>query len=328
MKRMYRFLMGIGINFLFLIPVIALPQLIRNGTLTLAEGFLIVELIILLLSYLLVRTLPGKGRAGLKVKAGAAVFTFVSAIVIPLMYLTTVKTPPNWFLILIPINVVILAVPAYLYYVNGKAPNLSGAVLNDNYTSMLHEMFPESRETGHEVYMSSRLNMRNFASTTNGKDWKITLTSDAPGELTEGEIRMLLAETYTSRKKNVALRLVALAAFLVAIYIDLLIAMPVLKGMYPPLSMEFLAVVIASFALLLSLPFYIFALFSRSTIKIDRSIARKFGNPADLKGLIRKTSEIRVPPSSLSSSQLDRYNRRKERTLSRRFEAIENAGTN
>lgn len=323
MRKLNRMLIGIGVNFLVIIPLLILPQLVYQGILSLAESFLIVESIIFILTFLLVRRIPSQGKKALKLKTGGLIFTMVSVIVLSLVYLTSVKTPPNWFLILIPVDVVILSVPVYLYYVNRKPPILSGVVISEEHTSVLREMFPESRELGHEVYLMNRRNIRNYATTTNGRNWKINLTSDAPAELSDGEIRMLLAETYINKKKGFVLKLVALGAALVALYIDLLIALPVLKDIYPSLSTMLLGVVIATFVLLFSLPFYVYALFLRSTIKTDRTVAERFGNSEDLKRVIRKVAELRLPPSTLSEGQLRRYTRRREKHMARRIDAIE-----
>lgn len=64
------------------------------------------------------------------------------------------------------------------------------------------------------------------------------------------------------------------AGKLVAPYIDLLIAMPILKDVLPSLSLVFPGVAIASFVLLLSLPFHMLSLFSRAAIRADRSAVR------------------------------------------------------
>ncbi|AKA47960.1 hypothetical protein IX51_01370 [uncultured archaeon] len=64
------------------------------------------------------------------------------------------------------------------------------------------------------------------------------------------------------------------AGKLVAPYIDLLIAMPILKDVLPSLSLVFPGVAIASFVLFLSLPFHMLSLFSRAAIRADRSAVR------------------------------------------------------
>lgn len=314
--------MGVGVNFLILIPIVALPVLVQNGTISLLDEFLILEAIIFMLSYLVVALAKIRGKRGAKLKVGGFIFIFLSVIVLTLAYLTSAKTPPNWFLLLIPVDFVILAIPLYLYSVNRREPNLSNSVFSEKYTSILNELFSESLEEGHEVYLSSIGNRRSYASTTNGKRWKIRLSANSTDDLTEGEIRMLLAETYISRKKGTALKLASLSAGLVALYLDLLIAMPLLKDMLPSLSTLFLAVAMASFVLLFSLPFYILALFTHSTIRTDTVVVERFGSGNELKELIRKNSDLRVPPPTLTERQLKRYNSRLQKNLTRRIESI------
>lgn len=305
--------------------IVAVPQLIQSGTISLALGLLIGAISVLISVSLLSFRLKESAQK----KAVMKIYVAIAAIALVLMesfiYTLSGVSSAYGYLVIVPITIAILLAPIYLYYRSFRDPRLDGLSLNQDLTDRLSNTFTPESVSGHEVYESEKtLRGTRFATTTDGRKWKVLVSKDALEDLTSDELYLLAVRKYLEKSNNTAMRLIWIIAILIAAYVDVLIVLFWLTPHLPPdYAIIILGITAVTVVAIFLLPFELMFLSLRSSMKIDRLILDQTGKSEELVSLIRKTTgPSDALKARMSARQIERGQRRSNKMINKRIKRI------
>ncbi len=324
MKRNIRQMIVSLVSFILIyMPVFVIPQLVLSGIITVGDGVILALPISIGISYVLLRFGRGPNVKQINprifVLASLLLFTFFGSVV----YIFSAQGTLNRLLLFIPIDVVILAVPAYMLHKFGKPVILNMNDFSREYTERLHSLLDCADECNHDVYFSHKAIMRSFAETSNGKEWHVMLKDDAIQRLDSSQIDAVLLEAYYSRKCGVARKLILAGTAYVIIAIDILLISSFLITLVSPVY--FIYLIVLSFAglmMIVTVPFFILTLTSLLQSKADHNVIKHLSSAEPFISAIEKKKSLMVPLRPMTQKQQMRYEKRMQRITERRINKI------
>ena len=306
------------------VAFVIFPQLVSSGKVTLLEGLAIPAAVMLALSVVLVVTLPknvtNKGRAIVFL----SVFGISTIIIDSIVYLSSVPGSKYGYLLLIPVTCAVYSPFLYLLYRLGKDPSLVNYEFSREYSNILSSMLPDDYSYRPEVYVSKTGKQRSYVSATDGRNWKIVLDKMAIVELSPEELRVGMLRVYLGKSTNSTVKFILLMFSLVALYIDLLIGLPILQSYLPPsMSLVVLAGVIITFVCVVTTPLYILRIFYWMISNDDRLLLRRIRVPNDLKSFIIKQSTFVQANLPVTRRSAGKAATRRDKFMARRLSAID-----
>jgi hypothetical protein len=318
-----RFTVSILSFLLIYLAIFLIPQLVQYGRITPGEGVVLALPFSLAVAFVMLKFGRSQTIQHIRLRiyllASVLSFTFIGSAV----YILSAHGTVNRLLLFIPIDAVILAVPAYLLYRIGKPAVLNPDDLSHEYTERLHSLIGEDDGGHHDVYISHKKIMRSYAETSNGKEWHVMLKEDAIQQLDTYQIDAVLLEAYYSRKNGVARKLILGGTAYVIIAVDILLISSVLVTLIP--SAYFIYIVILSFAglvMIVTTPFFILSLTSFLQSRADRNVIQHLASADSFMSTIEKKASLMVPLRPMTQKQQMRYARRISRMTEKRINRI------
>ncbi|MCL4307425.1 MAG: hypothetical protein M1592_01075 [Candidatus Thermoplasmatota archaeon] len=305
------------------LAIFLIPQLVQSSRITLGEGVALALPFSIAVAFILLKFGQAQSlhhiRARIFLVASVFSYTFIGSVV----YILSAHGTVNRLLLLIPIDVVILAVPSYLLYRIGKPAILNPEDLSHEYTERLHRLLGTSDDEHHGVYISRKRIVRSYAETSNGKDWHVLLNQDAIQQLDPYQIDAVLLDAYYSHKNGVAKKLILGGAAYVIVSVDLLLIPSILVTLIS--SAYFIYPLIFSvigFVMIVAIPFFILSLTQFLQSNADRDVIRHLSNADSFTSAIQKKSSLMIPLRPMTQKQQMRYSKRVSRITEKRINKI------
>ena len=311
-------------SFIIIIACIEfLPQLILSNTITILEGMIIVLPISISVVYINMKVRPSS--AGLVIKpkiiiiSTALLYFFLATIV----YILSSSNFFNRLLLLVPLDIAIFGLPAYLIYRSRRPAQLNPDDFSYEYTRRLQTLIGESELGDHEVYISRKKAIRSFARTSDGTSWKVLLNNDAAEQLDKDEKDAVILEAYYSRKLGTSTKILLWVALYIAIAFDFLLGSSILiSDTSPDLSLASLIISISGVVMVVLAPLFIQVISSGLQKEVDINVLRHLPSPDPFTSAIHKKISMMTPLRPLSLKQQLRYENRINRMFDKRINRI------
>ena len=324
MKRNIRQMIVSLVSFILIyMPVFVIPQLVLYGIITVGEGVILALPVSMVISYVLLRFGRGPNIRQINPRIFVLVSLLLFTILGSVVYLFSAHGTLNRLLLFIPIDTVILAVPALLLHRSGKSVTLNPNDFSNEYTERLHSLLDCTDKCNHDVYLSHKAIMRSFAETSNGKEWHVMLKDDAIQRLDSSQIDAVLLEAYYSRKGGVAKKLILAGTAYVIIAVDILLISSFLITLVS--QVYFIYLLVLSFAglmMILTVPFFILKLSSFLQSRADLNVIKHLPGADPFISAIEKKKSLMVPLRPMTQKQQIRYEKRMQHITEKRINRI------
>ena len=308
--------------------VIFFPQIILSNTITLLEGMILVLPLSTAAVYINLKIGSTSDRPIMKPQIFIISLVLAYFFLATIVYVLSTRNFFNRLLLIVPLDLVIFGIPAYLIYRTRKPALLNPDDLSPEYTQRLQSFIGGSELGDHQVYISRKKIIRSFAHTSNGTSWKILLNHDATVQLDKNEIDAVILEAYYSRKLGTSTKTLIWAALYIAIAIDLLLVSSVLiSTTSSDLSLVGLIISISGVVMILIIPFSIQVIISGLQKEVDRIVLRHIPGPDPFTSAIHKETSLMTPLRPMSLKQQLRYQERINRMFDKRINRIRRLST-
>lgn len=303
--------------------IVFLPQLILSNTITVLEGLIIVLPISTAAVYINLKVGSTPDRSIMKPKIFMIFAVLVYFFLATIVYILSTSNFFNRLLLIVPLDIVILGIPAYLIYRSRRPAQLNPDDFSPEYTQRLQTLIGEAELGDHQVYISGKKAIRSFARTSDGTSWKVLLNNDAAEQLDKDEIDAVIMEAYCSRKFGMSRKILTWVALYIAIAFDLLLVSSVLiSDTSQDLSLASLIISISGVVMVLFTPLSIQVIVSGLQKEVDRNVLRHLPGPDPFTSAIHKKISIMTPLRPMSLKQQLRYENRINRMFDKRINRI------
>lgn len=318
-----RFLVSFVSFMLVYTAILLIPQLVQYNRISVGEGVVLALPFAIAIAYVFLKFGRIQGNQHIK----ARIFLLVSIISYiflgSVVYILSAHGTVNRLLVFIPIDTVILAVPAYLLYRDSKPAILNPDDLSQEYTEKLHSLLGDSAADNHDVYISRSRIVRSYADTSKGKEWHVRLKEDAIQQLDPYQIDAVLLDAYYSRKNGVGKKIILAGTAYVIIAVDLLLISSVLMTLISSAySIYLLVSSAAGVVMIAAIPFFILSFSSFLQSMSDRDVIKHLSNADYFVSAIQKKSSLIIPLRPMTQKQQLRFSRRISRMTEKRINKI------
>ena len=252
-------------------------------------------------------------------------YALSSLIAVPAVFIMSSRYSSLYFLLVIPVDCLLLYLPIYLKYRENRPANISNLEFSEKYTSQLRNALSGKAEYIPDVYISDSIRGRRFAYATTGKEFKIVVAKEAEGRLSDPEIETLLVMKFFEKKSNYGKKLVySIAAYFVFIFDAIFLMMEASRAILTTFQQIYLLGVTFAVVVLISLsPFVVKELLMYFEKRQDRYLAENYGHTEDIISVVKKQNEILIPLRPLSEKQYNSYLKRLQKMTKKRIVYLE-----
>ena len=310
---------------IFIATIMVTPQAVISGRISLILGLIISFAGAIIATFISWRGILSALPKSSSRKMAIWSYALSSLIAVPAVFIMSSKYSSLSFLLVIPVDCLLLYLPIYLKYRENRPPNISNLEFSEKYTSQLRNALSGKAEYIPDVYISDSIRGRRFAYATTGKEFKIVVAKEAEGRLSDPEIETLLVMKFFEKKSNYGKKLVySIAAYFVFLFDAIFLMMEASRAILTTFQQIYLLGVTFAVVVLISLsPFVVKELLMYFEKRQDRYLAENYGHTEDIISVVKKQNEILIPLRPLSEKQYNSYLKRLQKMTKKRIVYLE-----
>ena len=310
---------------IFIATIMVTPQAVISGRISLILGLIISFAGAIIATFISWRGILSALRKSSSRKMAIWSYALSSLIAVPAVFIMSSKYSSLYFLLVIPVDCLLLYLPIYLKYRENRPPNISNLEFSEKYTSQLKNALSGKAEYIPDVYISDSIRGRRLAYATTGNEFKIVVAKEAEGRLSDSEIETLLVMKFFEKKSNYGKKLVySIAAYFLFLFDAIFLMMGASRAILTTVQQIYLLVVtFVAVVLIFLTPFVIKGLLMYFEKRQDRYLAENYGHTEDIISLVKKQNEILIPLRPLSEKQYNSYLKRLQKMTKKRIAYLE-----
>lgn len=317
-------------SFIFVfLPILLIPVLVQSRIISLPFGIIAAIPFSLLFVFVILSLNGGSNgriiRRNIFFIGSGLSYLFIGSVV----YILSAKNSLSKLFFIIPIDVVIFAIPVYLIYRINRPATLNREDCSADLSERLHSLVNEPDANEHSVYITKSKINRSFTQTSNGPDWQVLINEDSLTRLNSQQIDAVLLEAYYSRRTGMTKLLLLYGATYVAVAIDLLLLGSILTMLVPAAYVLYpLLIAIIGWALILAMPITISYLLRKLQFSVDSEVIARIPDTESFISAIEKKKSLMNPLRPMSLKQQIRYDTRIGKAFQKRIDRIRKLNTN